>query len=52
VQLDLPRVLDAVLGADRDVGRIVGNPQNSWVTSEPAIYYQAAYIELVSRFQP
>jgi hypothetical protein len=26
-----------------------GSPQNSWVVSEPGIYYQSAYIELLAR---
>jgi endoglucanase len=28
----------------------VGYPENSWVVTEPAIYYQAAYVKLLSRF--
>jgi endoglucanase len=34
----------------RDFNGVVGNPQNAWVVSEPGIYYQAAYVELLSRF--
>jgi endoglucanase len=28
----------------------VGWPQSSWAVTEPAIYYQSAYVELVSKF--
>jgi endoglucanase len=34
----------------RDWNGVVGNPQNAWVVSEPGIYYQAAYVELLSRY--
>lgn len=34
----------------KDWNGVVGDPQDSWVVSEPAIYYQAAYVELLSRF--
>jgi endoglucanase len=26
------------------------NPENSWEITEPAIYYQASYIKLLSKF--
>lgn len=34
----------------RDWNGVVGDPQTSWEISEPAIYYQAAYVELLSQF--
>jgi endoglucanase len=34
----------------RDWNGIVDNPQNSYVVSEAAIYYQAAYVELLAEF--
>jgi endoglucanase len=30
----------------------MGPPENSWSVTEPAIYYQASYIRLLSRFVP
>jgi hypothetical protein len=34
----------------RDWNGVVGDPQNSYVVSEPGIYYQAAYVELLAKF--
>jgi hypothetical protein len=34
----------------RDWNGVVGDPQSSWVVNEPGIYYQSAYVELLSRY--
>jgi len=46
----MPPVNQPAQKSFRDWNGLIGNPQNSWVITEPAIYYQASYIELLSRF--
>jgi hypothetical protein len=46
----IPPVGQPLQKSYRDWNGVVGDPQNSFVVSEPGIYYQAAYVELLAKF--